>query len=396
MIKHKRLTDEGIKRLKPKPGEQYGIQDALFPRLDIRVNYAGSKSWMARYYVGGKPRSKKLGEFPQMGVKAARDAARKFDENPQAALAKTEVGSFGEIAAEFLKRHVHGNGNGGLRSASDVERSLGYALKRWKDRPFLEIRRRDVVALLDQIEEERGAGVADGVLATVRKLMRWFAARSDDYTTPIVPGMRRTKPKARERILTDDEIRNVWAACDGVPIFGDFVKVLLLTGQRRAKIATMKWDDIDEDGVWTIATEAREKGNPGKLPLPEQALEIIRRQPKILNCPYVFPGRGGTFISGYNKRMDTLRAELPSNNMPQWQLHDLRRTARSLLSRAGITPHISERVLGHAIGGVEGVYDRHSYSDEKAHALSRLADLIDNILHAPEGENIVVLAAQPR
>ena len=131
---------------------------------------------------------------------------------------------------------------------------------------------------------------------------------------------------------------------------------------------------------------------PGKLPLPPQATGIILRQPRVYGCNYVFPGRGRGHINGFTKRMTALRAKLPP--MPQWQLHDLRRTARSLLSRAGVTPHISERVLGHAIGGVEGVYDRHAYIDEKAHALLRLADLVDTILRAREGENIVVLARE--
>ncbi len=379
-MNRKRLTDEGCKRLKPVPGKQLYVNDVIVPRLALRLNDR-SKTWSVTYYVGGKPRSKVLGSFPQMKVKEARDAARKFDENPQAALNKTEVGSFGEIAAQFMKRHVEAHG---LRSAPDIERSLGYVLKQWRDRPFLEIKRRDVANLLDGIEDKHSAGVADGVLALLRKLFNWFAARSDDYVSPIVKGMRRTKPKARERILTDDELRALWAAADNFPIFGDFVRVLLLTGQRRAKVASMKWTDLDNAGVWTIATEAREKNNPGKLPLPPQATEIILRQPHVYGCDYVFPGRGGGHLNGFNKRMTALRAKLPPE-MPQWQLHDLRRTARSLLSRAEVRPDISERVLGHAIGGVKGVYDRHDYGRERAAALRRLASLIDTIINPNEG-----------
>jgi integrase len=223
--------------------------------------------------------------------------------------------------------------------------------------------------------------------------MNWYAARSDDYTSPVVAGMSRTKPKARERVLSDDEIRGVWAAADGVPIFGDIIKVLLLTGARRAKVAEMKWTDVDlETGVWTIRAEAREKGNAGQLRLPEMALEVIRRQPRIYNNPYVFPARGKAgAVCGFNKRMSALRAKLPED-MPQWQLHDLRRTARSLLSRAGVRPDISERVLGHAIQGVEGVYDRHTYQDEKAEALNRLSALVTNILRGPEADNVIELA----
>jgi integrase len=117
--------------------------------------------------------------------------------------------------------------------------------------------------------------------------------------------------------------------------------------------------------------------------------------------PYVFSGgkRGRRtksdkplppqHFNSWSQRKDELDAKLLAD-MPHWTFHDLRRTARSLLSRAGVRPDISERVMGHAIPGVEGVYDRHSYSDEKADALERLAALIGTIINPPEG-NVVAL-----
>ena len=91
----------------------------------------------------------------------------------------------------------------------------------------------------------------------------------------------------------------MWAACDECRSSVTSCRLLLLTGQRRAKVAEMRWEDIDEEGTWTIPTEAREKGNPGELELPEMALTIIRRQPRLYGCPYVFPGRGGGPIAGF-------------------------------------------------------------------------------------------------
>jgi integrase len=96
----------------------------------------------------------------------------------------------------------------------------------------------------------------------------------------------------------------------------------------------------------------------------------------------VFAGRADTHFSGYSKAKRAFDARLP--NLPQWQLHDCRRTARSLMARAGVRPDIAERVMGHAIAGVEGVYDRHSYAAEKADALARLAALIDGIVNPRE------------
>lgn len=140
----------------------------------------------------------------------------------------------------------------------------------------------------------------------------------------------------------------------------------------------MRWQDLDDEGVWAIPTEAREKGNAGQLVLPEMVREIIAAQPAFVGNPYVFPGRGKEhFKSGaHGKR--TIDKKLMFEE--PWRLHDLRRTARSLMSRAGIRPDIAERVLGHAIKGVEGVYDRHHYREEKTHAVNALARLVQTIL----------------
>jgi integrase len=182
--------------------------------------------------------------------------------------------------------------------------------------------------------------------------------------------------------------------------YGALVKLALLTAQRREKLATMRWDDISVGDIaslkaddtigneWTIRSEAREKGTAGKLWLPPMVREIIAQQPRIVGNPYVFAGRGsGPFVS-FSDRKAELDAKL--EGMAPWVLHDLRRTARSLMSRAGVLPHVSERVLGHAIPGVEGVYDRHSYDNEKAHALTKLAALVETIINPPSG-NVVPL-----
>jgi integrase len=216
--------------------------------------------------------------------------------------------------------------------------------------------------------------------------MGWHQSRDENYVSPIVKGMRRNQPIARARILNDNEIRSLWEACTEVnDVYGALVKVALLTAQRRDKVATMRWDDL-KDGEWSIRVENREKGTPEKLKLPALALKVIEHQQRIAGNPYVFPGRGKTAINSFSQRKDELDAKLP--DMEPWVFHDLRRTARSLLSRARVLPHIAERVLGHAIRGVEGVYDRHSYEDEKAEALNRLAALVQTIINPPP-ENVV-------
>jgi integrase len=102
-------------------------------------------------------------------------------------------------------------------------------------------------------------------------------------------------------------------------------------------------------------------------------------------------GRGGGHFNGFSEGKKVFDAKV---KIPHWTVHDLRRTARSLMSRAGVRPDIAERALGHAIKGVEGTYDRHSYRDEKADALKRLADLVEKILYPPVGNVVSLVAAQ--
>jgi integrase len=385
----KRLTEEGVAKLKPPAaGKQIDYFDAGMPGLVLRVNYGGAKVWRALYYVkkvdkDGKritmPTTRKVGRYPHIKLKEAREKARQFLADPQKALAQADDGSFREVAENFIKRHVE---HEQLRTQVEIERCLKkYIYPRWEARPFREIKRSDVAALLDQIVDDHGPRQADVCLAIVRKIMNWYATRDDYYVSPVVKGMHRNNggDHKRKRILNEDEIRTLWKTADGT--FGGLVKVALLTAQRKDKVATMKWDDI-VDGVWVIQSEQREKSNAGSLLLPQAVIDIIDAQPRIAGNPHVFAaGKGSGPFNSFSQRKEELDAKLP--RMADWRIHDLRRTARSLMSRAGVLPHISEQVLGHKIKGVEGTYDRHDYGPEKAQALAQLASLVDQIINPP-------------
>jgi integrase len=293
-----------------------------------------------------------------------------------------------DVIETYCKRHVEARR---LRSGDEIRRICErYVLSYWHDRPFAEIRRSDVAKLLDHIEDRHGPWVADHTLAILRGVAAWFAGRNDDYQLPFTRNMQRVPVEARKRarILDDHELGAVWHVAGNAGAFGGFVRLLLLTAQRRSTVVGMKWADISPDGVWTIPMAAREKGNAGALQLPEQALAIIRTLPRFAANGHVFAGqRVGGSINNFAKAKALLDA---ASGVTGWVLHDLRRTARSLMSRAGVRPDIAERVLGHAVGGVEGIYDRHHYRDEMADALRRLAALIECIVNPPSN-NVVAL-----
>jgi integrase len=190
--------------------------------------------------------------------------------------------------------------------------------------------------------------------------------------------MARTKPKerARERTLTDDEIRVIWGTCKGV--FGRFVQFLLLTGARRGEAAQMERGELSGSD-WTLPA-ARNKAKVDLVrPLSEAAQALVEDG----EAEWVFTTDGLNPISGFSKFK---RALDKASGVKDWTLHDLRRTARSLMSRAGVPSDHAERCLGHVIAGVRGVYDRHEYHREKAQAFEALAALIERIVSGSEGE----------
>jgi integrase len=377
----KSLTNKGVAALKPR-AKRFAYPDPELRGHWIRVQPSGAKSYatVARG-PNGKQQWTTIGPTDSLEIAEARAQARSILERVRAGLPAVEPKgeTFGAVAANWLTRHVEANG---LRSAREINRLLGaHALPVWKDREFTAIRRSDVAALLDHVEDHHGARQADAVLTIVRSIMFWFAARCDDYSPPIVRGMKRQQTATRARVLDDDEIRTVWLAAEGqAGAFAAIVRLCLLTAQRSRKVASMRWADL-EGGVWSVPKEAREKETGGALALPSSALAIIEAQPRFASNPYVFPARGGNrpFL-GFSVSKEYFCAKLP-DDMAGWTIHDLRRTARSLMSRAGVLSEHAERVMGHAIGGIEAVYDRHSYASEKADALARLAALIDAIVH---------------
>jgi integrase len=255
-----------------------------------------------------------------------------------------------------------------------------------------DVKRSDVVKLLDKIEDENGASMADHVLAYLRRCLNWHASRADDYRSPITRGMKRVngKDRARSRILSDDEIQKVWAATGEMKnAFEPLVRFLLLSATRRDEARNMRRSELD-NGNWIIPGERYKTGIDHVVPLSGAAQAIIKALPVINGSDLVFTNDGVRASSGFTKFKARLDKESGTSG---WTLHDLRRTARSLMSRAGVNADIAERCLGHVINGVRGVYDRHTYLDEKRHAFEALAAQIECIINPQE--NVVPLRTAP-
>jgi integrase len=291
------------------------------------------------------------------------------------------------IAENFLRRE-------GLKLRSAGERRKTFErliFPAWGSRQVDSIRRSDVVKLLDAIEDKSGPRMAQVALAYISRLFTWHAGRSDDFRSPIIRGMGRVnvRERARTRILTDDELRAVWAAAEAAGgLFDRYVQFLLLTACRRNEAAEMTRAELD--GANWLIPATRMKGKQDHLiPLSRKARDTLAKLPTIGKPDgFVFTNDGVHAFCNFAHCKSALQARSGTSG---WTLHDLRRTARSLMSRAGVDSDHAERCLAHVIVGVRGTYDRHSYRDEKLRAFEALAALIERIVDP--AENVVGFSA---
>jgi integrase len=364
------LTDRFCERAKPQGKElQTDYFDETVSGLALRVGR--TKSWTLHYSRNGKRARLTFGTYPSLSLAAARTRALEAKLEIEAGRDPRNLQSdtLQAICEEYLRREW------GLRTTAWRRQQLERLVyPKLGARPIAEIKRSEIVRLLDEIEDNNGPVMADRTLAIIRRVMNWHASRSDEFRSPIVRGMARTKTteRARQRILTDEELRNVWKA-EGT--IGCYIRFILLTTARRNEVADMTWDEI-KDGDWTLPA-ARNKTKVDLMrPLSTAALAALK-------------GLGATdggrvFKSPQKFAFEKFKASLSFND---FTLHDLRRSARSLMSRAGVSADIAERCLGHVIPGVRGVYDRHEYHREKKLAFEALASLIERIV---EGKAEVV------
>ncbi|MET4487282.1 integrase [Bradyrhizobium sp. LA7.1] len=385
--------------------------DPNFPGFGLQTTKTGHQSFVYQYRAGTISRRMKLDgswfrfEAQRAGKPApaakgtARATAKREAEAARGAIAqgrdplaemrkaKEAAGNtFKAIAEDYLARD-----GSRLRSKEDREDVLKRLVyPRIGAKQIDAIKRRDIVKMLDKVEEENGPVQADHVLAYVRKIFNWHAARTDDFNSPIVRGMARTKPKERrrQRILTDDELRAVWKAAEGQQTpFAWLVRFILLTMTRRNESARMSRREA-VDGNWTIPAKRHKSKKDFLLPLSQAAADLLSEIPTIgrRNDPYVFTTSGKTPISGFSK----FKADFDKLcGVTGWTLHDLRRTGRTLCSRAGADPDHAELAYGHTVQGVRGVYDVWQYRDEKLRVFELLAAQIERIVHPVD--NVVAL-----
>jgi integrase len=392
----KAFTDIAIQKLKPRP-YRYEVGDPGARGLRVVVQPSGHKSFVLRYRHAGRPQKLTLGPI-LIGLAAARveaskaiyelaqgrdpGAAKRAIKEEQKLAALAVVDTFKAVAERFLK--LEGSK---LRSAEMLRKTLErLVFTALGPRPIGDIRRSEVVRLLYAIEEERGPVAAQGALAVIRRIMAWHAARSDDFRTPIVRGMSRVniKARARSRVLNDDEIGKLWKAAENAGPFGRCVQFLLLTGARRNEASHLRYAELTGSD-WLLPPERNKTKVPLLRPLSAAALQVIQKTPKTSEI-FVFCADGVHPFSGYTRPKEKLDK---ASGVTGWRLHDLRRTARSLMSRASVRAEDAEQCLGHALPGIQATYNKHDFYPEKKRAYEALAGLVEWIVNPPPEGKVI-------
>jgi integrase len=274
------------------------------------------------------------------------------------------------------------------RYAAEAVRALRHAFAKHLDMPAADLDRQAVVRVLDRLAKEGKPAMASRTAAYGRACYHWAVKRGSTASNPFqdLPLARIAK---RERVLTDDELRAVWGATARPGPFNAIVRTLLLTGQRREEVAGMAWGEVAPDlSLWTIPASRAKTGAAHIVPLSTQAQVILGVVSRRGESDLVFPGLRGAF-SGFSKAKEALDK---ASGVKDWRLHDLRRTMATGLQRLGVRLEATEAVLNHIAGsraGIVGVYQRHTWADEKRAALNAWGEHVEAIVERREAADNV-------
>ena len=408
----KDLTIAALRTLKPAPSRRE-VPDGHTRGLFFVLQPSGAASWAYRYRHAGKPRKLTIGPYPAIDLKAARELAGEAakaiarGDDPAAAKqaakitarsqARKDVDLVEKVVAGFIERHAKPN----TRDWKETERLLTKGVvSSWKGQRLGDIGRADVHELLDGIID-RGAPVgANRTFAQLRKMCRWAVERGIIEHSPCDGVHAPSAEKSRDRVLSDEELRVVWRACDAVGWpFGPLVKLLMLTGARRNEVGAMQWAEVDFDSkVWTIPASRSKNGRAHAVPLSLQAITILESVPHIgEGRGLVFSTTGKTAVSGFSRAKACIDKALPSDGdaMEPWTFHDIRRSVATGMGKIGILLPVIERCLNHVSGsfaGIVGVYQHQDFSGEKRAALEAWGRCVETLVSGKPAGNVVELS----
>jgi integrase len=394
-----KLTIQEVQKAIPIDGLETIYRDTEVTGFSLKTTPSNSKIFFFQYRIGGRAgitRKIKIGNYPaikpdearKIAIQYAAEVARKLD--PQERL-KKEVGlklksresSFGKLFEVYSEKRLSQN-----RSGDKVKRVFEREfLPSLKDMAITAVDRSDISKIVNRIHDRGIPYAANRALTHVKTFFRWVVSegylQGDPTSVMQKPFKNETE---RDRVLTLDELKLLWAQFDAIKCkaFGDVLKLLLLTGQRREEVGSMRWDNLDlNKGLWLMPRSSTKNKLPHVVPLAGVALRILKSQIRIVvkdkesgrtfPSPYVFTTTGKTAISGWSRIKNEIDKGLVVNKakIENWRIHDLRRTASTNLGDLGFHDEDIAMLLNHQHRGVTAIYNRSTYLERKKEMLKK-------------------------
>jgi integrase len=343
-----------------------------------------------RWQQDGQQRMHRLGRHGAVTVEQARSLAKQalgelaagrqpFPSSPTNGAPSADVAStFGGQVPRFL---AHQRSALKHRSVIEMTRHLCVHAAPFNQLVLAGISRRQIAALLEEVGRGSGPYARNQVRASLSSFWTWAIAEGLAEGNPVA-GTNKAPQVSRDRVLADTELVAIWRALP-TGDFGDIVRLLLLTGQRREEIGGLQWSEVNlADRLITLPAARVKNNRPHQVPLSEPASAILAaRQAKANGEPAVFGRDGRDSFTNWSNTKAALDRRLP--DLADWHLHDLRRTAATGMAELDVAPHIIEAVLNHASGhkaSVAGIYNRAKYTGQMREALERWAAHIGDIV----------------
>jgi integrase len=355
-----------------KPGSLDVRWDESLRGFGLRVYPSGRKAWVIFYRTPeGRQRFHSLAPYEHLALDQARDEAKgalgRVAKDKADPAEERKAARHGDTVEDLVTLYVEEWAKPRKKTWAEDERQLKLdVVPTWGSRRMVDISRGDVRALLEGVVRRGSPVAANRLLAVLRTLFGFAVDRELVEHSPCERIRPPAKELRRERVLTADEIRTLWAGAQGDT--GRALRLILATAQRPGEVAGAHWREI-EGGWWTIPQERHKASRSHRVPLAALALDVLGKQGR----GYVFPSPGKRKGAARHLTLYTLdhdvAALLPVLKLDHFTPHDLRRTAATLMAGQGVPRLVISRILGHAEGGTTSIYDRHSYDAEKRAAL---------------------------
>jgi integrase len=404
--KPKPLTPAFLRHVKFPLVGQVEIADGACPGLRLRLATSVATWVLGCRDAAGRARRFPLGSYPTMGLKEAREAARELraevrkgadpiaEARQQRAEARRKADVDEGLVTLSTILDAYGRAGGASRrSWPRARQQIENVFAKKLTRPAIEITAPELQLVIDNHPSATSAGAA---VRYTKPVIRW-AAKRGLMVAGIASEIEQPDDaqRTRERVLSRDEIRTILAVADRVAGHGQVLRWLFLTGCRLGEACQMRWVDVDQSkGLWTIART--KQGQPHVVPLPKQAMDLLREQPRTTDDGLIFTNTVGNQLTHWD--LTTKRVQALSNTTG-WHRHDIRRTVATLLGDLGTPPHAIEVALGHAlrtssdgssVSRIAAIYNKSRYRSEHADALQRLADELDRIVAGEDADNRIV------